>query len=37
MNVDFIGEAYTPKGIKKCQLTQTDFYQPFNKRQNGRL
>jgi hypothetical protein len=37
MNIDFTGADYTPEGIKKCQLTKTDFYQPFNKKQNGRL
>jgi hypothetical protein len=37
MNIDYTGAAYTPEEIKKCQLTQTDLNQPFNKRQNGRL
>jgi hypothetical protein len=38
-NVDanFSGAKYALEAIKKCQLTQKDFYQPVNKRQNGQL
>ena len=38
-NVDtnFTGAAYTLEVIKKCQLNQTDFFQPVNKRQDGKL
>lgn len=38
-NVDanFAGAAYAIEVIKKCQLTQADFFQPVNKRQDGKL
>lgn len=36
-NKDFTGAEYALEAIKKCQLTQTDFFQPVNKRQNGQL
>jgi histidinol phosphatase-like PHP family hydrolase len=36
-NIDsnFSGAPYAIEMIKKCKLTQDDFYQPVNKRQNG--
>jgi histidinol phosphatase-like PHP family hydrolase len=37
MNKDFSGAAYALEAIKKCNLTQNDFYQPVNKRQDGKL
>jgi histidinol phosphatase-like PHP family hydrolase len=37
MNKDFSGAEYALEVIKKCQLTQNDFYQPVNKRQDGKL
>jgi histidinol phosphatase-like PHP family hydrolase len=37
MNKDFSGAEYAMEVIKKCQLTQNDFYQPVNKRQDGKL
>jgi len=36
-NKDFSGAEYALEVIKKCGLTQNDFYQPVNKRQNGKL
>ena len=38
-NVDpnFTGAAYAIEVIKKCNLTQSDFYQPVNKIQDGKL
>jgi histidinol phosphatase-like PHP family hydrolase len=38
-NVDanFAGAAYAIEVIKKCQLTQADFFKPVNKRQDGKL
>jgi histidinol phosphatase-like PHP family hydrolase len=36
-NKDFSGAEYALEVIKKCQLTQKDFFQPVNKRQNGKL
>jgi histidinol phosphatase-like PHP family hydrolase len=38
-NVDanFTGAAYAIEVIQKCNLTQSDFYQPVNKRQDGKL
>lgn len=37
MDANFSGAAYALEMIKKCHLTQVDFYQPVNKRQNGKL
>jgi hypothetical protein len=37
MDANFSGAAYALEMIKKCHLTQTDFFQPVNKRQNGKL
>jgi hypothetical protein len=36
-NRDFSGAEYALEAIKKCGLTQDDFYQPVNKRLNGKL
>jgi histidinol phosphatase-like PHP family hydrolase len=36
-NADFSGAAYALEVIQKCHLTQSDFYQPVNKRLNGKL
>jgi histidinol phosphatase-like PHP family hydrolase len=36
-NSDFSGAEYALEVIKKCQLTKNDFYQPVNKRQDGKL
>ena len=36
-NSDFSGAKYAREIIEKCGLTQTDFFQPVNKRQNGKL
>ncbi len=38
-NVDanFSGAEYALEAIRKCKLTQKDFYQPVNKRENGEL
>ena len=33
----FSGAAYALEVIQKCHLTQSDFYQPVNKRLNGKL
>ena len=33
----FSGAEYALEMIKKCKLTQEDFFQPVNKRVNGRL
>lgn len=37
MDKNFSGAAYAVKMIEKCHLTQSDFYQPVNKRQDGKL
>jgi histidinol phosphatase-like PHP family hydrolase len=36
-NKEFSGAAYALEVIKKCSLTQNDFFQPVNKRQDGKL
>jgi hypothetical protein len=36
-NKDFSGAEYALEMIKKLKLTQNDFYQPVNKRQDGKL
>ena len=36
-NKDFSGAEYAVKVIKKCKLTQEDFFEPVNRRQNGKL
>ncbi len=36
-NKDFSGAEYALEVIKKCGLTQNDFFQPVNKRQDGKL
>ena len=36
-NSDFSGAEYALEAIKKCGLTQNDFFQPVNKRQDGKL
>jgi hypothetical protein len=36
-NKDFSGAEYAIEVIKKCQLTQNDFFQPVNKRLDGKL
>jgi histidinol phosphatase-like PHP family hydrolase len=36
-NSDFSGAEYALEIIKKCGLTQNNFYQPVNKRQDGKL
>lgn len=36
-NKNFSGAEYALEVIKKCGLTQNDFYQPVNKRQDGKL
>ena len=37
MNKDFSGAEYALDVIKKCNLTENDFYKPVNKRQDGKL
>lgn len=37
MDSNFSGAAYALEMIQKCNLTPADFYQPVNKRQNGKL
>jgi hypothetical protein len=37
MNSDFSGAEYAREAIKKCNLTQQDFFQPINKRSGGKL
>jgi hypothetical protein len=37
MDSNFSGAEYALEVIKKCGLTQKDFYQPVNKRQDGKL
>jgi hypothetical protein len=37
MNKDFSGAEYALEVIKKCKLTQKDFFEPVNKRQGGKL
>jgi histidinol phosphatase-like PHP family hydrolase len=37
MDANFSGAAYALEIIQKCHLTQSDFYQPVNKRLNGKL
>ena len=37
VNKEFSGAEYAIEVIKKCKLTQKDFYQPVNKRQDGKL
>jgi hypothetical protein len=37
MDSNFGGAAYAIEMIKKCNLTPADFYQPVNKRLNGKL
>jgi histidinol phosphatase-like PHP family hydrolase len=34
---DFTGAAYAIEIIQKCNLVKSDFFQPVNKRQNGKL
>jgi histidinol phosphatase-like PHP family hydrolase len=36
-NKDFTGAEYAQEIITKCKLTKNDFYQPANKRQDGKL
>jgi hypothetical protein len=36
-NKDFSGAEYALEVIKKCKLTQKDFFEPVNKRQDGKL
>jgi hypothetical protein len=36
-NKDFSGAEYALEVIKKCKLTQNDFFEPVNKRQDGKL
>jgi hypothetical protein len=36
-NRNFSGAKYAVKVIKKCKLTQKDFFEPVNRRQNGKL
>ena len=36
-NKEFSGAEYALEVIKKCGLTQNDFYLPVNKRQDGKL
>jgi histidinol phosphatase-like PHP family hydrolase len=36
-NKDFSGAEYALEVIEKCKLTGDDFYQPVNKRQDGKL
>jgi hypothetical protein len=35
-DANFTGAAYALEAIQKCQLTQADFFQPANKRLNGK-
>jgi histidinol phosphatase-like PHP family hydrolase len=35
-DASFTGAAYALEAIQKCQLTQSDFFQPVNKRLNGK-
>lgn len=37
MNSDFSGAKYALEVIKECKLTQNDFFEPVNKRQDGKL
>jgi hypothetical protein len=37
MDSNFSGAAYAIEMINKCHLKQTDFFQPVNKRQDGKL
>jgi len=37
MDSNFGGAAYAIEMINKCHLAQSDFYQPVNNRQNGKL
>ena len=37
LDSDFSGAEYAREAIKKCNLTQNDFFQPVNKRQRGKL
>jgi len=37
MDANFGGAEYAIEMINKCHLTPADFYQPVNKRQNGKL
>jgi histidinol phosphatase-like PHP family hydrolase len=37
MNSNFSGAEYALEAIKKCNLTQQDFFQPINKRSGGKL
>src|SRR5664279_2072657 len=37
LDANFSGAAYALEVIQKCHLTQADFYQPVNKRLNGKL
>jgi histidinol phosphatase-like PHP family hydrolase len=37
MNKDFSGAEYALEVIKRCKLTQKDFFEPVNKRMNGKL
>jgi histidinol phosphatase-like PHP family hydrolase len=36
-NSDFSGAEYALEVIQKCKLTQKDFFEPVNKRQDGKL
>ena len=36
-DANFTGAAYALEVINKCKLTQTDFFQPVNKRQDGKF
>ena len=36
-DANFTGAAYALEVINKCKLTRTDFFQPVNKRQDGKL
>ncbi len=37
INKDFSGAEYSLEAIKKCKLTGKDFFEPVNKRQDGKL
>jgi hypothetical protein len=37
MNKEFSGAEYALEVIKKCKLTKNDFFEPVNKRLNGKL
>jgi histidinol phosphatase-like PHP family hydrolase len=37
IDANFTGAAYANEIIQKCSLTRSDFFQPVNKRQNGKF